>query len=114
MPDLPGAFESIYNYSCCLDDGTLCIMNDESWVTLSQGDREWQINPNLEVEGLKAFVLNKSMCKVFAGNTLIELPPYNRQNFNGLQINGMTIEWSGTYYTMTGLSSRKSHKLISI
>ena len=101
LPDLPAVFASRPSvektFSCCLNDDTLCIMNSESWATLSHGG-EWQMNPDLEGEGLKAVILGDFMFKVFAGNTWVELPPHDEHNFDGLineywrTLNGLHIK----------------------
>lgn len=95
LPDVPESFineDSDNVYSCCLNDGTLCVMNGESWATLSQGGM-WEMYPNLEGRGVKAIHLDDSICKIFVGSTWIDLPHSNEPNFNGLDINGMKIRW---------------------
>ena len=94
LPDLPEVFAlDEYKYSCSLSNGTMCIMNRHCWATLPHGGREWRMNPGLEGEGIKAVTLHEHMCKVFAGSTWIELPPYNQQNGHWLHINGMMMIW---------------------
>ena len=117
LPDMSEEFcgDNRPYYFACMNNGTLFVMNDENWATLSidrdlnmnrgrlnddwnwstlsQGG-EWQINPNLQGRGLKAIHLNNSMCKVFAGNTWIDLPPYNEPGSDGLHVNGMKIDWT--------------------
>ena len=99
LPDLPedpfgGSFFG--SHSCRLHDGTMLFMAKESWATLSL-DGEWELNPNLKGKGVKYVKLSyNNTNKIFAGNTWIELPPYNDQNVHRLQINGMRIEWNCT------------------
>ena len=91
LPDLPESFINEGSddvFGCCLNDGTFCVINGESWAMLSQ-DGHWEMNPNLQGRQLQAIFLSDSICKVFAGNVWIDLPPYK-------YINGIKINWRST------------------
>ena len=95
LPDLPGAFDTdIKPYSCRVNDGSIFVVVQDCWAVLSQ-DGNWEVNPDLKGKGVKALDLNGNMSKVFAGNTWLELPPYNDQDFDGLHIDEMKIQWRG-------------------